>query len=124
MKILKFIIKDDKYALDLDSVKEIIKSSENITPVPLAPDYVKGLINLRGNIIPILSPILKQKCQHIIIITKEDQLFGLEVDSAESIEDLSRYNLDQKTKQDILFDKDEMLIYVKDLKQIIPGFSI
>lgn len=44
-----FYLEDRVYALDVQEVQEVTKSLP-ITPIPLAPPYVKGLINLRGQI--------------------------------------------------------------------------
>lgn len=44
-----FYLEDRMYALDVQQVQEVTKSLP-ITPIPLAPSYVKGLINLRGQI--------------------------------------------------------------------------
>lgn len=44
-----FYLEDRMYALDVQEVQEVTKSLP-ITPIPLAPSYVKGLINLRGQI--------------------------------------------------------------------------
>lgn len=44
-----FYLEDRMYALDVQEVQEVTKSLA-ITPIPLAPSYVKGLINLRGQI--------------------------------------------------------------------------
>ena len=49
---LHFTLGPEHYAIELNQIKEIIKASE-ITPVPRTPDYVAGIISLRGEIIPI-----------------------------------------------------------------------
>ncbi len=45
---------EEEYALALDSVVEIIEHKE-ITPVPDTPDYVSGILNLRGHVIPVID---------------------------------------------------------------------
>lgn len=45
---------DEEYALELDTVLEIIELCE-VTRVPEAPDYVAGIINLRGNVVPVID---------------------------------------------------------------------
>lgn len=49
-----FRLGDELYGIDIMDVKEIIHLSE-ITPIPNAPDFVDGVINLRGKIIPIVD---------------------------------------------------------------------
>ena len=53
-QFLTFIMADEEYGVDILTVQEI-RSWEEITVIPNAPDYVKGVINLRGTIVPILD---------------------------------------------------------------------
>ncbi len=50
-----FKLADSEYGIDIFQVREIIKPVENMTPVPQAPFFVEGVIDLRGDIIPILD---------------------------------------------------------------------
>ncbi|MBL4584864.1 MAG: chemotaxis protein CheW [Pseudomonadales bacterium] len=51
---LTFIMGDDEYGVDILCVQEI-RGWENTTPIPNAPPFVKGVINLRGTIVPIID---------------------------------------------------------------------
>jgi len=51
---LGFSLKGQRYAVSLASVREVIKPGD-ITPVPGAPDDVLGIVNLRGQIVPVLD---------------------------------------------------------------------
>lgn len=53
-QLLTFVIKGQEYAIDIHSVQEI-RRWETATPIPNAPDFVKGIINIRGDIIPIIE---------------------------------------------------------------------
>lgn len=53
-KLLSFGIGNEEYGLDILAVREIIGVID-ITPLPRTPDYVKGVINLRGKIIPVIE---------------------------------------------------------------------
>ena len=55
---LTFMLSQEQYAVDILCVEEI-RSWENPTKIPNAPDYVKGVINMRGVIVPIID--LRQK---------------------------------------------------------------
>ena len=57
-KYLTFALADEEYALPVLKVREIIKMME-ITQVPRVPPHVKGVINLRGKVIPIVDLRLK-----------------------------------------------------------------
>lgn len=51
---LTFIMADEEYGVDILAVQEI-RGWESATPVPNSPDYLKGVINLRGTIVPIID---------------------------------------------------------------------
>lgn len=53
-EVLLFTIDDAVYGIEVRYINEII-SIETITIVPRIPDYIKGVINLRGKIVPIIS---------------------------------------------------------------------
>ncbi len=57
-KYLTFHIGTEDYAVDIKYVNEII-SIQNITPVPNIKKFIKGIINLRGNIIPVIDVRLR-----------------------------------------------------------------
>ncbi|MGE8407505.1 MAG: chemotaxis protein CheW [Pseudomonas sp.] len=51
---LSFRVRGAGYALPIDLVREIIEYAE-VTRVPMMPDYIHGVINLRGNVVPVLD---------------------------------------------------------------------
>ena len=53
-QFLTFIMAGEEYGVDILTVQEI-RSWEEITVLPNAPDFVKGVINLRGTIVPIID---------------------------------------------------------------------
>ena len=57
-KYLTFFLADEEYGLGIEKVKEII-GMMTITSVPQTPDFVKGVINLRGKVIPVVNLRLK-----------------------------------------------------------------
>ncbi len=52
---LTFSLGTELYALDIRSVREIIQACP-MTPVPLMPGFVRGVINLRGAVVPVIDP--------------------------------------------------------------------
>lgn len=54
VQLVGFVVANELFGVNILMVQEIIKDSE-ITAIPDAPDFVVGVINLRGNIIPILD---------------------------------------------------------------------
>ncbi len=63
-KFLSFVLGDEEYGLEILKVQEI-NGMMGITRVPRTPDYVKGVINLRGRVIPIVN--LRKKFQMPIV---------------------------------------------------------
>jgi purine-binding chemotaxis protein CheW len=53
-KYLTFSLGQESFGIEILKVREIIRVPE-ITPVPQMPDYVKGVINLRGKVIPVID---------------------------------------------------------------------
>lgn len=50
---MKFVLGSMQYAIELPKIREILTYPEMITVLPNVPDYVKGLINLRGDVVPV-----------------------------------------------------------------------
>jgi purine-binding chemotaxis protein CheW len=73
-------------------VQEIRRVTE-ITQVPRAPDFIKGVINLRGRIIPVidlkkklgLGEVIVAKLSRIVVVTLKGRLLGLLVDGASQV---------------------------------------
>ncbi|AWL13124.1 putative chemotaxis protein CheW [Saliniradius amylolyticus] len=55
---LTFVLKGEHYGININSVKEIIEYS-NVTGIPLMPDFVKGVLNLRGDVVPVIDLSLR-----------------------------------------------------------------
>lgn len=64
VQVVEFIVGDEKFAVNLFDVKEIVEASK-ITPLPHAPLYIKGIIDLRGEITTIVD------LRKLLLITKE-----------------------------------------------------
>ena len=53
-EMLVFKLGSEEYSVDILKVQEI-RGYEKVTPIPRSPDYLKGVVNLRGNIIPVID---------------------------------------------------------------------
>jgi len=79
---------DEAYGLELDKVLEIIEYT-GITQVPETPDYIAGVINLRGHVVPVMdvrARFKKEPGDHlprrcIILVSFEESTLGLIVDN-------------------------------------------
>jgi purine-binding chemotaxis protein CheW len=54
LQCLTFLLGEEAFALDIRSVREIIQHVQ-MTPVPLMPNFVRGVINLRGVVVPVID---------------------------------------------------------------------
>jgi purine-binding chemotaxis protein CheW len=87
-----FFLAGEEYGVDVRLVQEIIRLAE-ITQVPRAPEFVKGVINLRGRIIPVidlkrklgLGEVAAGKQARIVVVRVRERLLGLLVDGASQV---------------------------------------
>ena len=83
---LTFIVAKDRYAIDILSIREIIQY-QILTPVPMMPKFIAGVLNLRGNVVPVVDLALRlgkkstpiTKRSSIIITGVEDADQSLEI---------------------------------------------
>jgi purine-binding chemotaxis protein CheW len=87
-----FLLDREEYGVDVRLVQEIRRVTE-ITQVPRAPEFIKGVINLRGRIIPVidlkkklgLGEVAVTKVSRIVVVTLKGRLLGLLVDGASQV---------------------------------------
>lgn len=94
MQVVVFKIGDEQFAVETSMVQSINDIME-ITKVPKAPKHIKGLINLRGNIISLMDINLLLELEkgnseqnNIIILKIEDELVGITVDQVDEVLDI------------------------------------
>jgi purine-binding chemotaxis protein CheW len=91
-ELISFVIGDQQFCVDVMAVREIRGWSE-ATPLPHAPDYVQGMINLRGTVLPIIDMRVRlgiaadevPSRRVIIVAWIGSRLVGLIVDSVRDI---------------------------------------
>lgn len=96
-KYLTFLIDRQLYALPTAEIVEIIRM-QPITFMPKLPDYVKGVINLRGKIVPLIDMRLKfdkeavpyDSRTSIVIVEKGEMTAGLIVDAVKDVRDVEK----------------------------------
>ncbi|HEO64825.1 MAG TPA: chemotaxis protein CheW [Spirochaetes bacterium] len=90
-QLVTFILANEKYGIDIMQTQEIIKI-EKMTPIPNALDFVEGVINLRGNVIPIID--LKKRFnliggeeqnKGIIVVRLDDMVLGVMIDGVSKV---------------------------------------
>ena len=95
-KLLTFSLGSEGYGVSILKVKEII-GMMHITPVPRTPDFVKGVINLRGKIIPVMDlrakfgmeekPYDERTCIVVVevVVKNSQRLLGVVVDMVSEV---------------------------------------
>jgi len=91
-EFLSFVLGDESYALDIMSVKEI-RGYETVTKIANAPAFVKGVLNLRGDIVPIVDLRLKfdigqatyDEFTIVIMLSVNDRIVGVVVDAVSDV---------------------------------------
>lgn len=100
-QLVTFRLEDETYGINVMHVQEVLRVTE-IAPVPGAPPYVLGIINLRGNVVTVidtrsrfgLPPGDIDEASRIVIIESEMQVVGILVDSVAEVVELRGSEVD------------------------------
>ena len=127
-QLITFILGEEKYGLNILAVRELISYPEGLTQIPGMPDFIVGMFNLRGLVIPVMDlrkkfgMVIEELHEYsvIIIVQVEDKNIGLIVDSVadvifvkeEDIQETSEMavHVDTKFIKGVAKTKDEMVI--------------
>lgn len=134
-ELLTFQLAQQEYALDIMSVREI-RGWTKTTPMPHAPAFMRGVINLRGTVLPVIDlaarlglPPLETTPRNVIIVVKVDSgLTGLLVDAVSDI--IALTEADMQPPPDVASDPaantikalslmDDRMIRILDLDPIV-----
>jgi len=128
-KYLTVVLADEAYGLSVLKVREIIRM-QKITPVPQMPEFVKGVINLRGRVIPVIDLRVKfglkgefteRTCIVVVQVevtsTKAIQM-GLIVDSVEEVLNVTADMIEPTPEFGALIDTSYLLGMVKAKGQV------
>jgi purine-binding chemotaxis protein CheW len=134
-QLVVFSIGNEFYGVDVDAVESIIKMQE-ITRLPHAPEFVEGITNLRGAVVPILD--LRKRFgleaseatrdTRIMIVNMNSTNVGMVVDSVTQVVRISAESIDPPPQMAMTVNSafikgiaklDEMLIILLDLKKVL-----
>ncbi len=87
IEMLSFLLGEEEYTVMVDAVKEVLKTRD-LTPVPNSPDYVLGVMALRGPVLPVidlcrrlgLPPGKRDEKSRIIVVSVNEEDAGIQVD--------------------------------------------
>ena len=91
-EVLVFVLGQEEYGVDILKVQEI-RGYEKVTPIPSAPDYLKGVLNLRGAIVPVVDMRVKFKMPEVrydsftvvVVLRIAGRVIGLVVDAVSDV---------------------------------------
>ncbi len=106
---LTFTLGEEVFALDVSNVREILEFSA-VTKVPRTPDYMRGVINLRGSVVPVIDMRLKfgmsetvKSISTCIVVVEvnhdgETMVIGILTDSVQEVFELEPANIEPPPK--------------------------
>ncbi len=134
-EFLTFTLGDEQYGLNIMSVKEI-RGYEAVTRIANAPEFIKGVINLRGEIVPIVDLRIKFKVGKatyddftiVIVLQVKQRMVGIVVDAVSDVLKLQNQEIRPAPEFGVAFDskyllglaalEDRMVILV-DIEELI-----
>ncbi|NLL82210.1 MAG: purine-binding chemotaxis protein CheW [Tissierellia bacterium] len=129
MQVIVFTLGESRYAISTDKVEEITKNIQS-TEVPNSPDWVEGIINLRGNVVTLLnlSKLLQQDCtmcyNNIIILKDDDEKVGLLIGNVDQVMDLEDSEIqkitdEEKTEFSGIIHMDDTIVNMIDIEILL-----
>jgi purine-binding chemotaxis protein CheW len=139
LQLVSFSVASEEYGLDILRVQEIIRT-QPLTRVPNLPEYVEGVINLRGKVIPIvalrrrlgLAALEADKNTRIVVVDVHGQTLGFIVDAvsevlrirADTIEPTPRIGSVEREYISGVGKRDARLLLMLDLEQLMNRAEI
>lgn len=128
-KYLTVAIDGEAYGLAVLKVREIIRL-QKVTPVPQLPEYVKGVINLRGRVIPVVdlrlrfgmkADISERTCIVVVQVMHGDRelLMGVIVDSVEEVANLTKEQIEPTPDFGVRIDTNHLLGMAKTSGRVV-----
>jgi purine-binding chemotaxis protein CheW len=113
---LSFFLHKEEYALDIAQISEIIKVRETTT-IPRSPDYVLGIISLRGVVVPVFDLRLRLNLEaaaitrdsRIVVCRSQDRTVGLVVDSIYQVVKVNGQEIEEPPRHLTEFERDMLL---------------
>jgi purine-binding chemotaxis protein CheW len=105
-EVLLFLLEGHRYALPMEDVRELVRAVR-LTPLPRAPSVVEGLLNLRGELLPVLDMRRRfrlparplSSADHLVVARAGPRSVALRVDRAEGLLALEAGQLDASPRE-------------------------
>ena len=139
-EFLSFTLGEEHYGVDILKVQEI-RGYDSVTRLPDAPDYIKGVINLRGTIVPVIDLRLKLRLDEarydaftvMIVLNVDDRVVGIVVDSVSDVIPLNAEQIRPKPEFGAAVDtrfisgigtQDERMLILLDIETLLDTTDI
>lgn len=102
-KYLVFICGDQLFGIDISTITTIIEKRDDLTRIPRTADFIEGVINLRGEIIPVMSlkkrfnlPLSQEtEDARIVIVKSSDITMGISADRVKDVIEIDMQNIEK-----------------------------
>jgi purine-binding chemotaxis protein CheW len=137
---LTFRLDQEEYGIDILKVQEI-RGYEKPTRIANAPEFIKGVVNLRGTIVPIVDMRLKFNCAKaeyndftvVIILNLHNRIVGIVVDSVSDVMELPAESVKAAPEIDSVIDSSavmglgsvgERMLILLDIEKLMSGLDM
>lgn len=137
---LTFRLDQEEYGIDILKVQEI-RGYEKPTRIANAPEFIKGVVNLRGTIVPIIDMRLKFNCAQaeyntftvVIILNLRHRIVGIVVDSVSDVMELAPGNIKAAPDIESAIDSSavlglgsvgERMLILLDIEKLMSGMDM
>ncbi len=134
-EFLSFVLGGEHYALDITTVKEI-RGYEQVTKIANAPEFIKGVMNLRGDIVPVVDLRIKFKVGEatyneftiVIMLNVDERIVGIVVDGVSDVIRLTEEEMLPPPEFGVAFDSrflhgladvDETMVILVNIESLI-----
>jgi purine-binding chemotaxis protein CheW len=139
-EVLVFILGTEEFGVDILKVQEI-RGFEKVTPIPAAPAYLKGIVNLRGVIVPVIDLRLKFAMAEarydattvMIVLRIAGRVIGIVVDAVSDVVRLAPSEIKAAPQLGSVVDstylaglatQDERMILLLDIEKFLSGSEL
>jgi purine-binding chemotaxis protein CheW len=132
-KYLTFRLGDESYGISVLKVREIMRHT-NTTVVPQMPDYIKGVINLRGKIIPVVDLRLKfgmpgsdtteHSCIVVVHVARTDNTkltMGIVVDGVEEVANIAAGDIEETPDFGVQMEDTAYILGMAKIKGVVKA---
>ena len=136
-EFLTFVLGDENYGLDIMTVKEI-RGYEEVTKIANAPSYIKGVLNLRGDIVPIVDLRIKfnvgtatyDEFTIVIMLMVGERIVGIVVDAVSDVIKVNQKDIKAPPEFGVAFDSsylhgltsiNEQMIILVNIQKLITS---